>query len=111
VAAHVPPPAGVRSPMLWGTEAHLRELFGAGIRSLEVAERTFTFRFRSADEFVSFFRTWYGPTLKAFAALEGEARDALELDLIALANRFDRLPGSGAIAIPATYTEAVAVKQ
>jgi hypothetical protein len=94
--------------MLWGTEAHLRELFGDGIASLEVAERTFTFRFTSAEDFVTFFRTWYGPTLKAFAALEGSARDALELDLVALARRFDRLSGD-AIAIPATYTEAVAV--
>src|SRR5918992_5399679 len=85
MAAHVPPPAGVRSPMLWGTESHLRELFGDGIASLEAAERTFTFRFRSAEEFVSFFRTWYGPTLKAFASLEAEAREALERDLVALA--------------------------
>ena len=60
--------------MLWGTEAHLRELFGDGIASLEVTERTFTFRFRSAEEFVDFFRRWYGPTLKAFAAVEGDAR-------------------------------------
>src|SRR5215203_7052345 len=62
VAAHVPPPAGVQSPMLWGTERHLRDLLGDGIASLEVAERTFTFRFESPEEFVSFFRTWYGPT-------------------------------------------------
>jgi ubiquinone/menaquinone biosynthesis C-methylase UbiE len=109
VAGHVPPPAGVRSPMLWGTEAHLRELFGDGIASLEVIERTFTFRFRSAEEFVDFFRTWYGPTLKAFAALEGDARAALRGDLVALAERFDRLNGHYAIAIPATYTEAVAI--
>jgi SAM-dependent methyltransferase len=111
VAAHVPPPAGVRSPMLWGTETHLRELFGQGVCSLETEQRTFTFRFRSAEEFVSFFRTWYGPTLKAFAALEGAARDALEADLVGLARRFDRLPGGNAIAIPATYTEAVAVRR
>ena len=52
VAAHVPPPAGVPSPMLWGTEAHLRELLGEGIAWLEVAERTFTFRFESAEDFV-----------------------------------------------------------
>jgi ubiquinone/menaquinone biosynthesis C-methylase UbiE len=109
IGAHVPPPAGLRSPMLWGTDPHLRELFGDGIASLEVAERTFSFRFTSAEEFVTFFRLWYGPTLKAFAALEGEAREALELDLVALANRFDRLRTPGAIAIPATYTEAVAV--
>jgi SAM-dependent methyltransferase len=106
-AAHVPPPAGVRSPMLWGTEDHLRELFG-GIASLEVTERTFTWRFPSAEDFVEFFRTWYGPTVKAFAALEGDARDALERDLVALARRWDRL-GTDAIAVPATYVEAVAI--
>jgi SAM-dependent methyltransferase len=108
VGAHVPPPAGVPSPMLWGTEGHLRELFGDGVDSLEVTERTFTWRFPSAEEFVTFFRRWYGPTLKAFAALEGTARDALEHDLVALARRHDRL-GTGATAIPATYTEAVAI--
>ena len=110
VAAHVPPPAGVQSPMLWGTEGHLRKLFGDSIASLETEERTFTFRFGSPEEFVDFFRTWYGPTLKAFAAVEGDARDALEADLLALARRSDRLGGgAGAIAIPASYIEAVAV--
>ena len=109
VGAHVPPPAGVPSPMLWGTEDHLRTLFGEGICSLEVEERTFTWRFRSAEELVAFFRRWYGPTLKAFAALEGDAQQALEDDLVALARRFDRLGGTDAIAIPATYIEAVAV--
>lgn len=109
VAAHVPPPAGVPAPMLWGTEAHLRKLFGDGIASLEVTERTFSFRFPSAEHFVAFFRLWYGPTVKAFAALEGDARDALEKDLVALARRYDRLGDTGAVAIPATYTEAVAI--
>jgi SAM-dependent methyltransferase len=110
VAKHVPPPAGVQSPMLWGTRAHLRELFGEGITSLEVTERTFTFRFLSAEEFVTFFRLWYGPTLKAFAALNDVAGDALERDLVELVRRFDRL-GTGATAVPATYTEAVAVRR
>ena len=109
VAAYVPPPAGVQSPMLWGTEAHLRDLMGDSICSLEVAERTFTFRFTSAEDFVAFFRTWYGPTLKAFAALEGAARKELEADLIDLARRWNRLGGSAATALPATYIEAVAV--
>lgn len=109
VGAHVPPPAGVASPLLWGTESHLRELFGDGIASLEVAERTFTWRFRSAEDFVAFFRLWYGPTLKAFAALEASARDALEQELVALARRSDRL-GTDAIAIPATYLEATAIR-
>lgn len=110
VGAHVPPPAGVQSPMLWGTEGHLRTLFGKEVTSLEVTERTFTWRFSSAEQFVTFFRIWYGPTLKAFAALEENARDALESDLVALAHRFDRL-GADAIAIPATYTETVATRR
>ena len=110
VGAHVPPPAGVPAPMLWGTKAHLGELFGTEIRSLGISERTFTFRFRSAEEFVAFFRRWYGPTVRAFTALDDEAAYALEHDLVALVRRFDRL-GGDAIAIPATYTEAVAVRR
>src|SRR5262245_56644795 len=110
VASHVPPPRGVTSPMLWGTEEHLRELFGDGIASLDVVEQTSTFRIRSAEEFVEFFRTWYGPTVKAFAALDTEGRSALRRDLVALARSHDRLDGADAIAIPATYTEAIAIK-
>ena len=109
VAAHVPPPAGVQSPLLWGTEAHLRELFGGGIASLEVSERHFTFRYRSPEDFVEFFRTRYGPTLKAFDALpDDDARAGLERDLVELARTFDRLDGD-AVAIPSTYTEAIAI--
>jgi SAM-dependent methyltransferase len=109
VAAHVPPPAGVPSPMLWGNERYLRELLGRGIDSLEVTERTFTFRFESPEDFVTFFRLFYGPTLKAFAALDDVGRDRLEVDLVELARRSDRLQ-SDAIAIPAAYTEAVAIR-
>jgi SAM-dependent methyltransferase len=110
MASHVPPPAGIRSPMLWGAESHLRGLFGDAVASLESVERTFTFRFRSADDFVSFFRTWYGPTLKAFESLDAERREALERDLVELASRHDRL-GGDAVAIPATYLETVAIRR
>src|SRR5215218_6112228 len=60
ISGHVPPPAGVASPLLWGTEAHLRDLLGDEVGSLETQERTFTFRFRSAEELVDFFGAWYG---------------------------------------------------
>ena len=110
MAAHVPPPAGVRSPMLWGTETHLRNLFGDDVCSLRSSERTFTFRFTSTDEFVSFFRASYGPTLKAFESLDPGRCEALERDLQRLANRYDRL-GADAIAIPATYLEVVATRR
>jgi ubiquinone/menaquinone biosynthesis C-methylase UbiE len=107
IAAYVSPP-GLASPMLWGTEGHLRGLFGDGLASLEVAERSFTFRFPSAEEFVAFFRRWYGPTLKAFAALDDVAAEALERDFVALVRRFDRL-GCGPVAVPSAYAEAVAI--
>ena len=111
VAGHVAPPAGVPSPMLWGTEQHLRELFGDGVTTLEVRERTFTWRFVSAEALVAFFRRWYGPTVKAFAALGEDAREALMGDLVALADRSNRLDGEEGLAIPATYLEAVAVRR
>jgi SAM-dependent methyltransferase len=107
VGAHVAPPAGLRSPMLWGTEAGLRDLLGDRVASLEVRERVHTFRFRSAFDFVDFFRRWYGPTTRAFASLDADAQEALEADLVALADEHDRL-GTGPVAVPAVYTEAVA---
>jgi ubiquinone/menaquinone biosynthesis C-methylase UbiE len=110
VGSYVPPPAGVQSPLLWATERHLGHLFGDGIASLEVQERIFTYRFPAAEDFVALFRAWYGPTVKAFAALDETTGDALERDLVALAQRYDRL-GTDAAAIPAAYTEAIAVKR
>jgi ubiquinone/menaquinone biosynthesis C-methylase UbiE len=108
VARHVPPPAALESPMLWGAEAHLRELFGDGISSFVARRRTFTFRFRTAEEFATFFRSTYGPTLKAFAKLGAEAAETLERDLVELARRSNRLGDGGAVAIPAAYLEATA---
>jgi ubiquinone/menaquinone biosynthesis C-methylase UbiE len=110
VASHVAPPAGVASPLLWGAEEHLHELFGNRISSLAGEKRTFTWRFRSGEELVEFFRLWYGPTLKAFAALEGEAQDALQRDLVELARRSNRLE-SDTVAIPATYLQAIATRR
>lgn len=106
-AGYVPPPAGLQSPMLWGTEAYLRELFGDGLASLAVTEQTFTFRFKSAEEFVAYFRRWYGPTVKAFEAVGADGKGDLEDALVALARRHDRIGNGEAIAIPATYAEAV----
>jgi SAM-dependent methyltransferase len=110
VGAHIAPPRGVASPLLWGSGRHVRKLFGDRVFGLEVRDRTFTFRFPSAEHFVTFFRLWYGPTVKAFAALDDDARDALEDDLVELVRRCDRL-GTDAVAIPATYAEMVAVRR
>jgi ubiquinone/menaquinone biosynthesis C-methylase UbiE len=107
ITSHVPAPAGVASPLLWGTEAHLADLFGAAVAQARHVERTCTFRFPSAADFVAFFRRWYGPTLKAFATLDQGGRHALAADLADLANQFDRHHDGGSVAIDATYLESV----
>jgi ubiquinone/menaquinone biosynthesis C-methylase UbiE len=109
VTAHVPPPPGVASPLLWGTESHLQELFGDTISELRTTERIFTFRFRSAEEFVAYFRTYYGPTLKAFEAAGPAGSDSLFADLVALVGRYAGTT-SGPVAIPSAWLETVAIR-
>lgn len=102
---HLPPPAGVRSPALWGDPAHLEHLFGSSAESISVTSREFCFRYRSAEHFVDVFRTWYGPVHKAFATLTGEAGEALERDLVELLNQGNTATGS--LVIPGEYLEIV----
>jgi len=106
ITGHVPGPPGIASPLLWGTEQHLSDLFGPAAAGARSVQRTFTWRFTSPDDFVAFFRRWYGPALKAFEVLDEDGRAALADDLAQLARRWDRNHG-GSIAIPATYLETI----
>jgi ubiquinone/menaquinone biosynthesis C-methylase UbiE len=106
ITRHVPGPAGVASPLLWGTEQHLSDLFGAAAAETRSVQRTYTWRFTSPEEFVAFFRRWYGPALKAFEALDDNGQAALAADLASLARRWDRNQ-AGSIAIPAAYLETI----
>jgi ubiquinone/menaquinone biosynthesis C-methylase UbiE len=105
VASHVPPAPGVRSPLLWGTDAHIQELF-AGAASIEHTVRHFAFRYRSPEHWVEVFRAFYGPVHKAFAALDADRQAALEADLLALLRDADR-GGEGGLVVPAEYLETV----
>ena len=68
IGKHLPPPAGVRSPALWGTEARLAELFPG--HAVSATKQVFNFRYRSPDHMLEIFRTYYGPMNRAFAALD-----------------------------------------
>lgn len=107
ITHHVPAPPHVASPMLWGTEDHLAELFDDEIADLRSTEEIQTFRYPSAEAFVDFFRRWYGPTLKAFEALEPEAQRELYADLVHLAQRWERNGDGGSITIPGQYLQSV----
>jgi SAM-dependent methyltransferase len=75
-----PPP--MKSPLLWGQDAVVRERFGAGARALRFTPRTAWFDLSiSPADTVRFFKEYYGPTQQAFSALDGAARDGLRRDL------------------------------
>jgi SAM-dependent methyltransferase len=80
---HVPPPAGMPSPVLWGDEATVRERLQFGVADLRLTKRMYPFRypFPPADV-VEFFRTYYGPTNRAFAALDEEKQALLRAELV-----------------------------
>jgi ubiquinone/menaquinone biosynthesis C-methylase UbiE len=105
---HVAPPAGVKSPALWGTRARLDELFKG--HAVGTEPRAFVFRYRSAQHFLDVFRTYYGPVLKAFAALQPSAQEALERDIIALVGQFNR-SGDGTMVVPSDYLEIVIIRR
>jgi ubiquinone/menaquinone biosynthesis C-methylase UbiE len=107
---HVPPPAGVPSPSLWGTEAHLKQLFGERAAAIAITPRMFNFRYRSPAHFIEVFRTWYGPVHKAFAALPAEGATALEKDLTELMDGLNRA-GPDSLVIPSEYLEIVVTRR
>jgi len=111
IARHVPPPAGLRSPIQWGTEVRLRELFGAETSGIRTEKRTYAFRGRSAEAWVETWRREYGPIRKAFDAVSGVGgRVALEQDIVELIGRFNRA-ADGTMVVPSEYLEAVIVKR
>jgi SAM-dependent methyltransferase len=107
---HLPPPAGAKSPALWGTSVRLHEMFDAGTRSIRAESRLFKFRYRSPAHFLDVFKTYYGPVLKAFAALEPAQQEELHNDLHALIVRMNR-SGDTTMVVPSEYLEVVITKQ
>ena len=107
---YLPPPAGAKSPALWGTRARLGEMFDAGASSVKAQSRLFNFRYRSADHFLDVFKTFYGPVLKAFAALEPAKQEQLRDDLFALIVRMNRAT-NGSMVVPSEYLEVIITKR
>lgn len=101
---HISPPAGVTPPVLWADPAHLSELFPGTI--IDLHERVFNFRYRSAEHFVELFRLYYGPVHKAFLALDAVGQVALQRDLIELIGRFNTAQ-DGSMCAPSRYVDVV----
>jgi ubiquinone/menaquinone biosynthesis C-methylase UbiE len=108
VCPHVPV-RGISSPLLWGTELYVRGLFEDAVDTVNCTERTFTFRFYSAHACVDYFRSYYGPAVKAFEAVGDEGGDALFAELADLVRRHTGTK-TGPVAIRAKWLETVAVR-
>ena len=106
IGTYIPAPAGLKSPALWGTEPHIAELFGAQATDIRTVRRNFNFRYRSAAHWIQIFRDFYGPTHKAFAALDPARQDALAKDITALLNRCNTA-GPASLVVPSEYLEVV----
>jgi hypothetical protein len=98
----------VQSSLLWGTDAHVRELF-PGAAKIEHTTRMFAFRYRSPEHWVEVFRNFYGPTYTAFLALDADGQAALEGDLVSLLRSQD-LGGGNGLVVPGEYLETVVTK-
>lgn len=107
---YLPPPAGVKSPALWGTEARIREMFGPAAASIKAERRNFMFRYRSPEHFLEVFKNYYGPMLKAFAALDATNQQGLRNDLLALIARTNHAE-DGTMVVPSEYLEIVITRR
>jgi SAM-dependent methyltransferase len=107
---YLPPPAGAKSPALWGTKAHIDEMFGAQARDIQITRRNFVFRYRSPEHFIDIFKTYYGPVLKAFAALDAAKQDGLKRDMLALIATTNRSEDDTMV-VPSEYLEVVVTKR
>jgi ubiquinone/menaquinone biosynthesis C-methylase UbiE len=110
LGSYLPPAAGVKSPMLWGTRERLTEMFGPLSSSIGANRREFNFRYRSGEHFLDVFRTYYGPMLKAFAALDDMKKAGLKRDLLGLIARMNKAD-DGTMVVPSEYLQAVIVKR
>src|SRR5918992_4622197 len=59
------PPDYASPPPLWGSEEHVRSLFASTGVEFEFARGLNPWRYDSAEDYVAFMETHYGPTLKA----------------------------------------------
>jgi SAM-dependent methyltransferase len=109
VGSFVPPPAGLRPPAAWGTEPRLVELFGPYAADIQTERRMCVFRYASAEHWVDFFRSHYGPMHRAFAALDETKQRDFHAALVALAREWNRSQ-RGDLVVPAEYLEVVITK-
>ena len=109
LAKYMPPPQGVSSPALWGTDSFLQEKFATQSSRIESSVREFNFRYQSPQHWLDLFGTYYGPLLKSFEALDETQSERLAKDVLNLIESFNQAD-DGTIVMPSQYLEIVITK-
>lgn len=109
VSKRVPPPQGLQPPVAWGSEERVTRLLGPGCSELSMRRMQCPFRFPSAADFVTYFATWYGPTIMAFNAVGEAGRDELAEELTTIFEAANSAE-DGTLAMDVDYLEVVGVR-
>ena len=109
VGKRVPPPQGVQPATAWGSEQRVSELLRPGCSDLRLDRRTCPWRFPSSQALLEYFRTWYGPTVAAFAAVGDEGRAELEAELVSVFNDHNTTD-DGTFAAEVTYLQVLGTR-
>ncbi|WP_292528775.1 class I SAM-dependent methyltransferase [Methylocystis sp.] len=110
IGKYLPPPAGVKSPAVWGTRSWVEMTFAPAAFTLATEPRHFNFRYHSPQHFLDIFRSYYGPVLKAFEALDDADRKGLSCDIIDLIGRYNT-SGDKTMVVPSEYLEVIVTKR
>ena len=107
---YVPPPAGMPSPLQWGIEETVAKRFADGVSDLQMVRRDIDFVFPVGPvEVVEQFRRYYGPTQKAFEALDPNGQSSLRTDLEELWGGFNSAT-DGTTKVASEYLEIRATR-
>jgi SAM-dependent methyltransferase len=110
VAKYAPPPPGVPSPLQWGDEAAVQERLRDGVADLQMTKQICPIKYPfPPSEVVEYFRTYFGPVNRAFAALDGDGQVLLRRDLEQLWSAHNRAKDNSTL-IEAEYLEVIATR-
>ncbi len=109
ISKHAPPPPGIESPLRWGNEDRVRELFGDAVSEISIERRISRQPFRSADHYIEFFRTYFGPTQTAYERVGPEGEEALTNDLRTFLEAANTA-GDRAMVLEAEYLQVIATR-
>jgi 2-polyprenyl-6-hydroxyphenyl methylase/3-demethylubiquinone-9 3-methyltransferase len=107
-----PPPPGAQPPPLWGSEEHVRELFGDRLGSLEMTRSEYVERAESPRGYRELFKQTFGPVVATYASLahDPDRAAALDRDFLDFAARSNRGASGGPAEYPYEYLLVLARK-